>query len=336
MSSKRLLITGGTGSFGNTILRHNLASERYSEIVIFSRDEKKQDDMRHHYNNDKIKFEIGDVRDKDRLVEVMRNVDYVFHAAALKQVPSCEMSPMEATKTNISGTNNVVTVAIALNVKNVVVLSTDKAVMPINAMGISKAMAEKVALAKARTEISTRITCTRYGNVLASRGSVLPLFIDQIVKDREVTITDPEMTRFLMSLDQSVGLVEHAFNNNETGKLYVKKSPAADIETLYNAVREILGAKSRFKVIGPRHGEKKHETLVSAEEMLRSDDQGEFYCISTDTRTLNYSNYTSSDVMTDSTGWTDYNSANTQRLSLNETISLLQNNREFCELLAKL
>ena len=294
--------------------------------------------MRISSGNPKLKFYIGDVRNYDSVQQAMKGVDYVFHAAALKQVPSCEFYPMEAVRTNVLGTQNVLDAATANGVKRVIVLSTDKAVYPINAMGMSKGLAEKVAISRhySNSNTQTVCNCTRYGNVLASRGSVLPLFIDQIVKDREVTITDPEMTRFLMSLDQSVGLVEHAFNNNETGKLYVKKSPAADIETLYNAVREILGAKSRFKVIGPRHGEKKHETLVSAEEMLRSDDQGEFYCISTDTRTLNYSNYTSSDVMTDSTGWTDYNSANTQRLSLNETISLLQNNREFCELLAKL
>lgn len=329
MTTNKLLITGGTGSFGNTILKHNVDTDRYSEIVIFSRDEKKQDDMRHYYSSDKIKFEVGDVRDKERLTEVMRGVDYVFHAAALKQVPSSEMSPLEATKTNILGTSNVVSTAVAANVKNVVVLSTDKAVMPINAMGISKAMAEKVALSYARNDIKTKVVCTRYGNVLASRGSVLPLFVDQISKGKEVTITDPKMTRFLMSLDDSVNLVQHAFEHNETGKLFVKKSPAATIETLYEAVREIIGVKSNYKIIGPRHGEKKHETLVSAEEMLRANDQGAFYSIRTDSRTLNYSNYTTSSTVTDNTNWTDYNSENTHRLTLEETIDLLRSNREF-------
>lgn len=331
--NKRLLITGGTGSFGNTILRHFLNRSEYSEIVIFSRDEKKQDDMRHYYSNDKLRFEIGDVRDTDRVSEVLKGIDYVFHAAALKQVPSSEKNPLEYVKTNILGTSNIVSQCVNSGVNNLVVLSTDKAVMPINSMGISKAMSEKIALAQSVNQNGTKITCTRYGNVLASRGSVLPLFVKQVIEQGKVTITDPSMTRFLMSLDDSVDLVSHAFEENKTGKLYVKKAPAAEIDTIFKAVKEILGVKCTSTIIGARHGEKKHETLVSQEEMLRCIDEGNYFCITTDQRTLNYNNYVSSQAKSNFPTDEEYNSGNTKRLTVSDTVELLQANKEFLEII---
>lgn len=290
---KVLLITGGTGSFGNAVLRRFLETE-VKEIRIFSRDEKKQDDMRKLYNNSKLKFYIGDVRDINSITDAMRGVDYVFHAAALKQVPSCEFYPMQAVKTNVIGTENVLNCAINANVKKVIVLSTDKAVYPINAMGVSKAMMEKVAVAKSRNldEKDIMIAITRYGNVMASRGSVIPLFIDQIRQGKEITITDPAMTRFMMSLDQAVELVLFAFENGENGDIFVQKAPAAAVELLANTLKNILGRpEHEVRVMGTRHGEKLYETLLTKEEMVTAEDMGEYYRIPADTRDLNYSKF---------------------------------------------
>ena len=288
-----LLVTGGTGSFGNAVVRRFLDSD-VKEIRIFSRDEKKQDDMRHLYGNDKLKFYIGDVRDLASIQNAMRGVDFVFHAAALKQVPSCEFFPLEAVKTNILGTDNVLTAAIGAGVKKVICLSTDKAPNPVNAMGMSKALMEKVIVAKARGADASKITicCTRYGNVMGSRGSVIPLFIDQIKAGKDITITDPNMTRFLMNLDESVELVLYAFANGKNGDIFVQKAPACTVGVLADAVKSLFGAvKHPVKVIGSRHGERMYEILLSKEECVHAVDLGGFYRVPLDGRDLNYAKY---------------------------------------------
>ena len=289
---KTLLITGGTGSFGNAVLKRFINTD-IKEVRIFSRDEKKQDDMRHLYNNPKIKYYIGDVRDRRSLDYAMQGVDYVFHAAALKQVPSCEFFPMEAVRTNVMGTENVIDSAIDHGVKRVINLSTDKAVYPINAMGISKALGEKVAIAKASAvpKGSTVICSTRYGNVMASRGSVIPLFVDQIKAGNPITITDPSMTRFMMTLEDAVDLVMYAFKHGKPGDIFVQKAPASTIETLAKAIIELYNAKTKIKIIGTRHGEKVYETLVNREEMVRAEDLGNYFRINPDSRDLNYEKY---------------------------------------------
>lgn len=323
-TGKIVLITGGTGSFGNAVLNRFLNSE-VKEIRIFSRDEKKQDDMRHHYNNSKIKFYIGDVRDKNSLKGVMKGVDFVFHAAALKQVPSCEFFPMQAVNTNILGTENVLDSAIENEVKKVVVLSTDKACYPINAMGISKAMMEKIAIAKGRSlgvESKTIICCTRYGNVMASRGSVIPLFIDQIKSKNPLTITDPHMTRFMMTLDDAVDLVLFAYKFGENGDLFVQKAPAATIKTLANALVELYGSTVKIKTIGTRHGEKQFETLVTREEMAKALSLDNYFRIPVDGRDLNYNKYFVEGEKSVSE-FEDYNSHNTVRLNKDEMKQLL-------------
>jgi UDP-glucose 4-epimerase len=315
---KILLITGGTGSFGNAVLKRFIDTE-IKEIRIFSRDEKKQDDMRNHFNNPKIKFYIGDVRNITSIDNAMRGVDFVFHAAALKQVPSCEFFPLEATETNVFGTGNVIRTAVKNKVRNVVCLSTDKAAYPINAMGISKALMEKVVVAESRNvaESETTISCTRYGNVMASRGSVIPLFINQIKTNQSLTITDPKMTRFLMSLDEAVNLVLFAFKNAKQGDLFVQKAPASTIEDLAIAVKEIMKSDTNIDIIGTRHGEKIYETLCTREEMIKAEDMGNFYRIPADNRDLNYKKYfTNGDVKTSSLE--DYNSHNTTLLSIKE------------------
>ena len=321
---KVLLITGGTGSFGNAVLRRFLNSE-IKEIRIFSRDEKKQDDMRHELQNPKVKFYIGDVRDKRSVDIVMRGVDYVFHAAALKQVPSCEFFPMQAVQTNIIGAANVLDSAIENDVKNVIVLSTDKACYPINAMGISKAMMEKVAVAKARQlgkEAKTTICCTRYGNVMASRGSVIPLWIEQIKAGHEITITDPNMTRFMMTLDDAVELVLYAFQHGHGGDLFVQKAPAATLATLATALKELYHADTVVRTIGTRHGEKLYESLVSREEMARSTDTGNYFRIPCDARDLNYDKYFV-EGEEKVAQYEDYHSHNTYRLNVEEMKKLL-------------
>lgn len=322
---KILLITGGTGSFGNAVLRRFLNDDRFSEIRIFSRDEKKQDDMRHQLQNPKVKFYIGDVRDKRSVDWAMKGVDYVFHAAALKQVPSCEFFPIQAVRTNVFGTENVIDSAVEHGVKNVVVLSTDKAAYPINAMGISKAMMEKVAIAKGRAlgaDAKTTICCTRYGNVMASRGSVIPLWIEQIKAGKEITITDPNMTRFMMTLDDAVDLVLYAFDHGVNGDLFVQKAPAATLDVLANALTELYGAKANIRVIGTRHGEKLYETLVTREEMAKSVDMGNYYRIPCDTRDLNYDKYFVEGEEKVSR-FDDYHSHNTHRLTTQEMKKLL-------------
>lgn len=291
--NKVLLITGGTGSFGNAVLKRFLDSD-IKEIRIFSRDEKKQDDMRHLLQNQKVKFYIGNVRDRRSVDDAVRGVDYIFHAAALKQVPSCEFFPTQAVRTNVLGTENVLDSAIANGVKRVVVLSTDKACYPINAMGISKAMMEKVAISKARAlglEAATTICCTRYGNVMGSRGSVIPLFVDQIKAAKDLTVTDPNMTRFMMTLDDAVDLVLYAFEHGRNGDLFVQKAPAATIETLARAIVSLYRAPGEVKIIGTRHGEKLYETLVTREEMAKAEDMGNYFRVPCDTRDLNYDNY---------------------------------------------
>ncbi|MCR9010683.1 polysaccharide biosynthesis protein [Gabonibacter chumensis] len=290
---KVLLITGGTGSFGNAVLRRFLDSD-IREVRIFSRDEKKQDDMRHALQNSKVKFYIGDVRDKRSVDGVMSGVDYIFHAAALKQVPSCEFFPTQAVRTNVLGTENVLDSAIAHGVKNVVILSTDKAAYPINAMGMSKAMMEKVAMAKGRqlgASGKTTICCTRYGNVMASRGSVIPLWVEQIKNGQEITVTDPNMTRFMMTLDDAVDLVLYAFQHGQNGDLFVQKAPAATLEILAEALKELYQADTPVRIIGTRHGEKLYETLVTREEMAKAEDMGNYYRIPCDTRDLNYDKF---------------------------------------------
>lgn len=311
-----LLITGGTGSFGNAVLARFLASD-LEEIRVFSRDEKKQEDMRIALKSDKVKFYIGDVRDAEGVSEAMRGVDYVFHAAALKQVPSCEFYPMEAVRTNIQGTENVARAAIANGVRRCIVLSTDKAVYPINAMGMSKALAEKVMIAKSRLCDSTKtvLTATRYGNVMASRGSVIPLFIDQILAGRPITITDPTMTRFLMSLEESVDLVLHAFQHADPGDIFVQKAPACTVGDLATALIELCGRATEMRIIGTRHGEKLYESLISREEMARADDLGRYYRIPADSRDLNYDKYFVEGEQTISQ-FEDYTSHNTERLDI--------------------
>jgi UDP-N-acetylglucosamine 4,6-dehydratase/5-epimerase len=315
---KTLLITGGTGSFGNAVMKRFLDSD-IKEIRIFSRDEKKQDDMRKIYNNEKLKFYIGDVRDQSSVRNAMHNVDFVFHAAALKQVPSCEFFPLEAVKTNIIGTDNVLTCAIEMGISKVICLSTDKAAYPINAMGISKAMMEKVFVAKARTidPLKTLICGTRYGNVMASRGSVIPLFIDQIKSGKPMTITDPNMTRFLMSLEEAVELVVFAFQNAEAGDIMVQKSPASTIGDLAQAVKELFNSSNEIRIIGTRHGEKLYETLLTKEEHRVAIDMGDFYRVPADKRDLNYDKFF---VEGDSelSSEEEYNSHNTNRLTIEE------------------
>ncbi|GIU14919.1 polysaccharide biosynthesis protein [Shewanella morhuae] len=324
-NNKTLLITGGTGSFGNAVLRRFLDTD-IKEIRIFSRDEKKQDDMRKAFNNDKLKFYIGDVRDPQSISTAMRGVDYVFHAAALKQVPSCEFYPLEAVKTNVLGTENVLESAIFHNVSRIVCLSTDKAVYPINAMGISKAMMEKVIVAKSRNleGTNTVICSTRYGNVMASRGSVIPLFLRQIIEGTPLTITDPSMTRFMMTLDDAVDLVLHAFEHGSNGDIFVQKAPAATIEVLTQAILEMINKPDhQVNVIGTRHGEKLFEALCSREEMFVAQDQGEYYRIPADNRDLNYSKYFEKGEQ-DLSAVEDYNSHNTERLDVDGMKQLLR------------
>lgn len=322
-SDKILLITGGTGSFGNAVLKKLLKSD-LKEIRIFSRDEKKQDDMRNYYKTGKIKYYIGDVRDFSSINHAMVGVDYVFHAAALKQVPSCEFYPMEAVKTNILGAENVLEAAFRNNVKRVVVLSTDKAVYPINAMGLSKAMMEKLMIAKSRLlDPDKQVFCaTRYGNVMASRGSVIPLFVKQIKEGSPITITDPNMTRFIMSLDDSVGLVEYAFANANPGDIFVQKAPAATINDIAIALKNIFNASNKIKIIGTRHGEKLYETLCTREEMAKAQDLGIYFRIPADNRDLNYDKYFyKGEIKTSALD--DYNSHNTKRLSIKEIEEIL-------------
>jgi len=321
---KTLLITGGTGSFGNAVLKRFLDSD-IKEIRIFSRDEKKQDDMRHELQNDKVKFYIGDVRDKRSVDWVMNGVDYIFHAAALKQVPSCEFFPMQAVMTNVIGTENVLDSAIEHGVKRMIVLSTDKACYPINAMGISKAMMEKVAIAKGRAlgeNAKTIISATRYGNVMSSRGSVIPLWIDQIKTGKEITITDPSMTRFMMTLEDAVDLVLYAFTNGHNGDLFVQKAPAATLETLAEALKGLFKTDTNVRIIGTRHGEKLYESLVTREEMAKAIDMGRHFRIPCDVRDLNYDKYLVEGQKNISEA-SDYHSHNTHRLDVKEMKELL-------------
>jgi UDP-N-acetylglucosamine 4,6-dehydratase len=323
LKDKVLMITGGTGSFGNTVLNRFLSTD-IREIVIFSRDEKKQEDMRVRIRNPKVRFHIGDVRNFDSLNQAMRGVDFVFHAAALKQVPSCEFFPMEAVATNVIGTENMLRAAIENKVRKVVLLSTDKAVYPINAMGISKAMAEKLLIARARTlGIDDTILCaTRYGNVMASRGSVIPLFMSRIKAGEPIGITDPNMTRFMMSLEESVDLVLHAFKNGQQGDIFVQKAPACTVSDLAAAVKKLLRSEVPTQIIGTRHGEKLHETLVSRDEMVNAEDMKRYWRIPADNRNLNYEVYIT-DGQPKANLVDDYTSANTQRLSIDETAELL-------------
>ena len=329
---KVLLITGGTGSFGNAVLRRFLDSD-IKEIRIFSRDEKKQDDMRHQLQNPKVKFYIGNVRDRQSVDGAMMGVDYVFAAAALKQVPSCEFFPLQAVQTNVIGTDNVLESAIAHGVKNVVVLSTDKAAYPINAMGISKAMMEKVAIAKGRTlgkEAKTIICCTRYGNVMASRGSVIPLWVDQIKSGKPITVTDPNMTRFMMTLDDAVDLVIYAFEHGSNGDLFVQKAPAATLDVLAEALKQLYKVNTEVRTIGTRHGEKLYETLVTREEMAKAIDMGDYYRIPCDTRDLNYDKFFS-EGNEEIAKVEDYHSHNTARLDVEGMKQLLLKLRFICE-----
>lgn len=320
---KTLMITGGTGSFGNAVLSRFLETD-VKEIRIFSRDEKKQEDMRIAFGNDKLKFYIGDVRNYNSLYDAMSGVDYVFHAAALKQVPSCEFYPMEAVQTNILGAENVMNAAIANKVSRLVVLSTDKAVYPINAMGLSKAMMEKLMVAKARSRPpgETVLCATRYGNVMASRGSVIPLFVSQLKEGRPLTITDPAMTRFLMSLEDSVDLVLHAFEHGRQGDIFVQKAPASTVETLAHAIRELFERQNEIRVIGTRHGEKLYESLVAREELARAQDMGRYFRIPADNRDLNYAKYVGEGELS-ITSLDDYTSHNTTRLNVQEVKELL-------------
>jgi len=323
LRNKVLMITGGTGSFGNTVLKRFLATD-VRKIIIFSRDEKKQDDMRIKLRNSKIKFVIGDVRNYESVLQAMRGVDFVFHSAALKQVPSCEFYPMEAVRTNVIGTENVLNAAFANNVKRLVVLSTDKAVYPINAMGISKAMAEKVMVAKSRdiSDGGTVICATRYGNVMASRGSVIPLFIEKIKTGLPLTVTDPKMTRFLMSLEDSVDLVMHAFEHGKQGDIFVQKAPACTISDLAMALTQMFGGDGNIKIIGTRHGEKLYESLISREEMAKAEDNGRYYRIPADNRDLNYDKYIM-EGEPEANEINDYTSHSTERLSVEQIKRLL-------------
>lgn len=322
--NKVLLITGGTGSFGNAVLNRFLNTDHFKEIRIFSRDEKKQDDLRKRINSSKVKFYIGDVRDLASVDSAVQGVDYIFHAAALKQVPSCEFFPMEAVRTNILGTDNVLSAAQKNEVKKVIVLSTDKAAYPINAMGISKAMMEKITIAKSRNldDNKTIFCTTRYGNVMASRGSVIPLFIEQIKKNKPLTLTDPNMTRFMMTLEDAVDLVLYAFENGQQGDLFVQKSPAATIEVLAKALLELYNSKSEIKVIGTRHGEKLYETLVNKEDMVKAVDLNGYFRIPADNRDLNYNQYFS-EGEADLSNYDEYHSHNTARLDVEEMKKLL-------------
>lgn len=333
---KTLLITGGTGSFGNAVLNRFLHSD-IKEIRIFSRDELKQDNMRHEYQakypelSDKLKFYIGDVRDINSVRNAMHGVDYIFHAAALKQVPSCEFFPIEAVKTNVLGTENVLTAAIECGVKRIVCLSTDKAAYPVNAMGTSKAMMEKVIVAKSRTvdPEKTSIMCTRYGNVMCSRGSVIPLFINQIKEGKPLTLTDPDMTRFIMSLDEAVDLVLFAFEHGESGDILVQKAAATTVEVLAEAVKKLFNYNNENKIIGIRHGEKTYETLLTNEECSKAIDMGDFYRVPADKRDLNYDNYLCKG--TDRNGLTEFNSNNTKLLTIEETVDKLLTLKEIKE-----
>ncbi|WGF92210.1 polysaccharide biosynthesis protein [Aequorivita marisscotiae] len=323
IKNKILLITGGTGSFGNAVLNRFLDTDHFKEIRIFSRDEKKQDDMRIALKSDKLKFYIGDVRNYDSIERAMRGVDYVFHAAALKQVPSCEFFPIEATRTNVFGTQNVIDAADANNVQKVICLSTDKAAYPINAMGISKALMEKVAVAASRNLNKTTVCLTRYGNVMASRGSVIPLFLQQIKDGNPITITDPQMTRFLMSLEEAVELVLFAFEKGNAGDLFVNKAPAGTIGDLAQALKELCKSDSEIKIIGTRHGEKLYETLCTREEMIKAEDMGGFYRIPADNRDLNYAQYFSEGEAAISE-IEDYNSHNTEQQDVEGMKKLLK------------
>ena len=321
---KVLLITGGTGSFGHTVLKRFLSTD-VREIRIFSRDEKKQEEMRLALNDDKLRFYIGDVREYASVYQAMKGVDYVFHAAALKQVPSCEFYPMEAVRTNVIGTENVMNAATANRVKRVVVLSTDKAVYPINAMGISKAMAEKLMVAKSRTQLDgeTVFCATRYGNVMASRGSVIPLFVSQLKQGKPLTLTDPHMTRFLMSLEDSVDLVLYAFEHGQQGDIFVQKAPAATVENLARAIKVIFDKGNEVRVIGTRHGEKLYESLISREEMAHAEDMGGYYRIPADNRDLNYAKFFTEGEK-EIAEFDDYTSHNTQRLNVEQVVELLK------------
>ena len=321
--NKTLLITGGTGSFGNAVLKKMLQSD-LSEIRIFSRDEKKQEDMRIQYNSDKIKYYIGDVRDRNSLSHAMQGVDFIFHAAALKQVPSCEFFPMEAVRTNVFGCENVLDVALQFHVQKVIVLSTDKAVYPINSMGLTKALSEKVMIAKARNinDTGTVFCGTRYGNVMASRGSVIPLLVDQLKQGKKLTLTDPKMTRFMMTLDEALDLVLYAFENGENGDIFVQKAPACTIGVLAQALKELFQLDNKIQIIGTRHGEKLYETLVNREEMTKVEDLENYYKIPADNRDLNYSEYfLEGETAVSETG--EYTSHNTERLDVNATKDLL-------------
>ena len=317
---KILLITGGTGSFGSTVLR-KFKDLEFNEIRILSRDEKKQHDLRDELQNPNIKFYLGDVRDPDSVKNAMTGVNYIFHAAALKQVPSCEFFPIEATKTNVLGTNNVLQAAISNGIEKVICLSTDKAAYPINAMGVSKALMEKVAIANSRDSRATKICITRYGNVMASRGSVIPHFINQIKTGQPITVTDPEMTRFLMSLDEAVDLVLYAFQNGESGDLFIQKSPASTIKDLTTAICELFNSNSEMRIIGKRHGEKMYETLATKEEMIKAVDLPNYYKIPSDNRDLNYSDYFSEGQVVEDI--VDYNSDNTERLNVQQIVDKL-------------
>ncbi len=327
---KILLITGGTGSFGGAVLKRFIETDQFKEIRIFSRDEKKQDELRRNLSTQKVKFYIGDVRDYRALEASVRGVDYIFHAAALKQVPSCEFFPIEAVKTNVIGTENVLEAAIKYEVKNVVVLSTDKAVYPINAMGISKAMMEKVLIAKSRNAAKTVICGTRYGNVMASRGSVIPLFVEQIANGKDITITDPSMTRFMMTLEDAVDLVLFAFKNAKQGDMFIQKAPAATIETLAKAITQLYSSDSKIKIIGTRHGEKLYESLLTREERIRSEDMGNYYRVPADNRDLNYANYYSQGEV-DISKIEDYHSHNTERLDVEGMKKLLLKLEFICD-----
>jgi len=321
---KVLLVSGGTGSFGQAVFKRFL-NTNIKEIRVFSRDELKQDNIRRLYNNEKLKFYIGDVRDIGSIDDAMRGVDFVFHAAALKQVPSCEFYPMQAVKTNIIGTENLLNSAIQAGVKKVIALSTDKAVYPINAMGISKSMMERVVVSKGRNVKTTEIICTRYGNVMASRGSVIPLFIEQVKKNKPITVTDPNMTRFMMSLKEAVDLVLFAFENGKSGDIFVQKSPAATVDLIANAIRKILNRPDHeIKIIGTRHGEKLYETLLTKEEMVRSIDLGKYFRIPADTRDLNYNKFfdDGAEVLTESH---EYHSHNAEQLNMPDLLDLLSN-----------
>lgn len=321
-TGKIIVITGGTGTFGNAVLQQ-LLETNIKEIRIFSRDEKKQDDMRKKYAHSKLRFHIGDVRDESSLRDVMRGADLVFHAAALKQVPSCEFFPLEALRTNSVGTENVLNAAVGAGVKRVIVLSTDKAVYPINAMGISKAMMEKLAVAKSRVAgLDTIICCTRYGNVMASRGSVIPLFIKQIQEGKPLTLTDPNMTRFMMTIEDAVDLVLYAFKHGNPGDIFVQKAPAATIETLTKAIKQVLKADAPVSIIGTRHSEKLYETLLTREEMAVAEDMGDYYRVPADNRDLNYESYFSQG-REEIGSIEDYNSHNTRRLDVDEMVELL-------------